>query len=528
MRNKSVLTNKIFGITIWALTLLVINNSVKMTNVMAGAGDDIIDASSFVESLDESKWNAPNADIEVKEGKLLFGKDSTRETRLITKRVCKKNDYHKELFHVEYEMNIKKISAGEQFFVGFGVDSIESYYDEPGNMLLTISNDRGLKVGLSSVDEDGKMVAFIKGKSIGSMGSRVHLSATADVNNQLVIKVNGSTIYNQKSPVELTGRVGLFQTGGCEVEIENLKIVFHRYDTPENTNVTEDFESGTMNVNALQSRMYSSCLYYPAGILVEEYEGSKVLMFRNAGNGYLGSEYQYSNFEMTFDIPYMLNKSILDENKEVLRPKTDGMIITFGGDVLDRMVNDAYKTTPGAILLERDKVSNMKGNQETYWFSTNDSLELKENQGYSVKITVIDTQVTVSIKRLGEKQYAEALSYKVGNFTPTGYIHIWTRNYGNFAIDNLRIINKDQNANLVELDYKEGFVKDVQDWEYESAEAPYLEESEDVKGEPIHWSHVLFAGEIIIGIIVVLVCLVITRRRKIASRIGKGENRHEK
>ena len=85
--------------------------------------------------------------------------------------------------------------------------------------------------------------------------------------------------------------------------------------------------------------------------------------------------------------------------------------------------------------------------------------------------------------------FTEILKYQISERTPTGYVHLWTTsNPANFAIDNLNIINKDQDPNLIEVDYSSALLVKPEDFAYEPLKYNFApEEDENVKGTFNHY-----------------------------------------
>lgn len=497
---------RIITVTVLALVLVITGGSLNTLRVSAGSSDIVVDNASFLEGLDTSKWNAPSGDIISENGKIEFPAESTGDTRLITKVPVAKSSQHDELFAANYSMVFQKLPQGEKFIAAFSLASIEAYYEESGNVELVFENNNGVKVSLVAYDQDGEAVTLVSPKNCGAtLGSNVKVSVSATTKGQLHVKVNNTEIYNKECPVDLAGRIGFLQTGNCKVDILSLKIASHKYDTPENTNIVEDFESGSINVNALTSKMTSSCNYFPAGIQVEEYNGSNVLMFRNANMGYFGTKHQYSNFEATFDVPYMLHTSILRENGTIRTPNHSAFIFTIG-DESDEYTTFGYDTAADALVFNSAKVYSMKGEKPSAVFSDKNFYDNKTTDAYSVKIRVVDTMLTVSMKALDATDYQEILSYKMGDTTPLGYIHIWSNGQANFAIDNFKITNLDKDGQVVEVEYKDGFVEGYEDWEYEPMEVVYLAQAD--KG--FNWT-MLMVYAAIGSVLMVAVSIVIVK-----------------
>ena len=493
-----------------AIAIVIVGLSLNAVDVSAGSSDIIIDKSTFKEELDATVWNNPSADLIVKDEKIIFSKDSTSETRLITANPIKASEYHNEFLNAEYTLKVKTLPKGEKFIVALGLTTLESYYAEAGNLELVFENNGGLKAGLIAYDEDGAEKILADAKSVGaSLGQNINIKVSVTTDMKATIRVNGATIFDEKAPMDLEGRVGFLQTGNCEVEISDIQMVSHAYDTPENVNISEDFEQGTINVNALTSEMLSSCGFYPSAIAVQEYNGSQVLMFNNAGIGYFGTLYQYSNFELTFDVPYFLYKNELREEGTIQKPANTGIVVGIADEMADYKAT-GYTTAADAIVFQADSLYNLKGTQVPVSFSDKNFADKEKNEGYSVKISVIDTMVTISMKALEGTKYQEIYSYKIGNATPPGYVHIWSMGQANFAIDNFTIVNKDQEGKTIDVDYQSGKMTGKEDYVYELAEDVYLE-ADTQSG--FNWA-MLMVYAAIAGVVVYGICLIIAKGKK--------------
>ena len=143
MKRKMIQIVKCVGATALALAIAV--SGELMTEVSAGSSNVVVDNASFAEKLDEKKWNAPNDDVLVQDGKIIFSNESSGETRLITKGAATATGYHQELFRADYTLQLKSISEGQKFLAAFGLETPESYYEESGNLELTFEDKGGLK-----------------------------------------------------------------------------------------------------------------------------------------------------------------------------------------------------------------------------------------------------------------------------------------------------------------------------------------------------------------------------------------------
>lgn len=508
---------KFLGAT--ALAIMIAISPLCLVEVSAGASDYMIDRSSFGEELDATTWNAPNGDVYAQDGKIIFDENTEDGTRLITSRAIRASKYNEELFRAEYTLKLDEFEDGSQFLVLFGLESLEAYYNEEDNLALTLENSNGLQASMVAFNDLGNAVAITEPKAVGSIGQELKISVQAGADNHLNLQVNGSTVFDGSAEQNLAGRLGFALTGMVQAQISDVTIVSHRYDNPENANIVEDFESGTMNVNTLNSLMRSSNGYFPTGLNVQDYNGNKVLMFQNVGTGYVATTYQYSNFEISFDMPYVLYRSYGRDDGTFLKTTNSGLVLSFGDDNSEA---DAlmYDYSPEAIVLSNTSISRLKAPEMTVnleeqhpsFYSEKDSV------GYSVKVRVEDANVTVYAKALASEEFTEVLSYSLNNVTPLGYIHIWSKETSNVAIDNLVITNLDRDPNLVEADYKEGFLPEVEDWKYEEFPVKYLPAQENTEDKGFNWTLVGII-EMVVGVVIAVASILyVSLKRKSAKK----------
>lgn len=513
-----------------ACAILIGSVQVGTLHVQAGSSDIVVNNTSFATELDSTTWNAPNADVNVENGKIVFSKDSTAETRLITRKGATKTEYYDELFNTSYTLKLSALPADQKFIVAYSLLTAESYAEENGNFEVVFTNNGGVKVSVRAFGDDGTEQVLVDKANCGiKVGSAFTMSVSATKDMKTKVVVNGKTVYHAVAPISMEGRMGFMQSGNCAAEIQTVNIVSHAYERPENANIVEDFEKGSMDKNTLTSIMTRNLGFFPAGIYVEEYNGSNVLMFNNVSQGFFGTRYQYSNFEVSFDIPYVLRKNIVDEDGNV-SALAHGNFVLGIGDESDVYSNYGYQQSAEALVISPDSISSFTHGKDgvSVQLAGKGYYDQQKNEGYSVKVSVVDTQIKVYVKALGATKYDEVLNYKVGQATPLGYVHIWSTGLSNFAIDNFKLTNLDKDANVLDLEYEAATIKPEADWEYKEREVVYLDEVLD-KGDKtateeqgFKWSMLLVYGGIA-GVVILATCTVVT----LTGKKKKEEQIHE-
>ena len=470
--------NKIVRCFAMLLSAILITGTFSVLQVSAGTSESVLDASTIQNDLDEALWNNPTGEVIAKNGAVLFPANSTNEARLITRRSANLNEGLETLVGVKANLQFKKLPKGKKFVVAFGLGNAESMLGEPGNIEIAFEKKGSLTATVTAYTKDGEAERILAETGCGS-ASGATVDAQISTDKKLKLLVNGKVLCNTTIPEDGEGRVGFLQTGSCQVTISDVEIHLYKYDAPENCNISEDFESGTYNANLLSSQeVHAAWADAPARACIEDYERNKVYMLYNVGATYIGTMHKYSNFEMSFDVPYLTRVQEEDEDGKLVRYKSDAIGVAFGNAGPD-FETWGFQSTGDMILFSQDSsISSYKSGHnakdENYLF-----FDQNCTKGFSIKVTVIDTIVTVYLKWMDETEFKQVNSYKLGNETPTGYIQIWTTGTGNFAIDNLNIVNKDFKPNLVELEYDSAAIEIPEDYVYQPMDRVYLPVEEE-------------------------------------------------
>lgn len=433
------------------------------TPVMAGLRTYDSNFTNSSGTINEVDWHSTDTHIVCKDRNLVIpAQSSTSDTKFVSKTLVTKTAAE-EMVRVESVLRLTELPEGKQFILAFGLSNIEASSGETGNVEIVFADEGGIVVSVIAYGEEGAQTLVEKQKCGISLGRDFALNAAISSDAAFSLKINGRNIYESKLMVSGTGRFGILQTGSCGAEFSKLNVICNYYDTPENVNIVEDFEDGEFNANVLCSCLYGSNAENatPSGCSIEEYNGSKVLMFRNAGLGWFGTLYQYSNFEVTFDIPYYLHEDVLDEEFNVLTPRSYTPCLGFG-EQDPRPYGEAYVKDTDLLLFGRDYCrSHMKKLFDVNYSEIgygDISGDISKNQGYSVKATMIDGTMTVQVKPLSGGVYKTVVTQKYEDFR-SGYIYIWSSGHDNFAIDNFTLTNLDEPSNLIEVEYKSSVIK---------------------------------------------------------------------
>ncbi len=500
------------------LSVVCLAFSVFPFTAWAGSSKTTIDDSSFAEKINNTVWNNPSGDVTSQDGKLIFPAESTADTRLISKTAVSKSDVTDEMLHAAFQLDALQIPEGETFLFACGLRSIESLPGEKGNIELYFAKDGGIQAGVNVYETSEAPTVLAEPKAVS--GNSISVEMTLTASQKLTVKVNSTTLYDGQIAVTGEGRVGFLQSGGCYAEVSAVKIEIFSYNTPENANVSESFDNGTMDTSLLSCAMIKDFGYYPCRISVDEYEGNNVMLFKNSGLGYIGTKYQYSNFELTFDVPYIQRTEVYSEDFQLLTPKSSWFGISFGDEYMDATWYDYDYKSPYMIYFDEwSQIIDFKNNFKILasLAETDHAFFAEgEDRGFSVRFAVIDAHVQIGIKWLDEEAFTTVCEYDIANGqTPTGYIHIWGSEPNNFAIDNIVITNMDKNPQLIETEYRAGTVTVPEDHSYEKAEMVFKNAGSATENpdKGFNW-YLLIPCAGGVSVLCVLISLAVAKKRK--------------
>jgi len=490
------------------MVLVLLGTIVPVAQVDAGAKTTTIDGSSF---KNDGEWNNLKDHVTVDGERLIFPTDSTEKTGFICKAVIRGDDFFSSLAIVECNLQLKTLPSEQSFVLAFGLPGIEAKLGNRGNVEVTFSNDNGIKVSVVAYEKAGTPVTVCSPKAAGmSLGTNAKIRAEITTDGKILVSVNGRNVCSGALPVSGEGRVGFLQTGGCAAEVSNFKMETYQYYRPENSNIDEGFDEGSLNISVLMGRSISGNKTFT----FEKYKDNPVLMFRSVGQTFLGTQAQYSNFEMTFDVPYMTMKSSTDENGEPL-DGTGTIGISFGSEKTSA-ANKGYEKAIDMVTFGSGTVYSYKNKdkffaENPYW---------TEGKPFSLQVIVKDCTVTVGAKWMNEKNYHTLFNYNILNRDVTGYVHFWVVDRANLAIDNLKITNLDHKPTLVEKEFVSGLIERPDDWVYEPFERVYASETQETEEERTFSWYLLIPTTALIGLLALVTTDAVIRLRKKKKKEG--------
>ena len=214
-------------------------------------------------------------------------------------------------------------------------------------------------------------------------------------------------------------------------------------------------------------------------------------------------------------MPYLQTVTEWNAEGEDVTPSSSEFMIGWGFPEMDPPSAADYMLAEQAVTFRTDSTVVPDGYEDLMVAPENYPFFKPGNErGVSIKLSVIDAQVIISMKWIEETQWTEVLKYNTGTKTPLGYVQLWALTPGNFAIDNLKIVNKDAKPNLLAVDTEHFYLNKAEDYEYAEAENVYKDLVPEE--ETFNW-YVLIpatAGVCIVAFAGIFGVVTIKRRKK--------------
>ncbi len=451
---------------LYRLTILIIlifaAGILSPVSARAGRSVQISEPVSADGSLNQTEWYFADSTIEsvlLKEaageesavyGLSIPSSEAAGDIGFISKIVSDSNEMVEEMTGVEAVLTFTDTAGGGRAVLAFGLSSIEANSGAEGNVEIVFEIGSDTKAGVTAYT-GGEAVVLAQSAPCGiEEGKSFAVSASITPAGVMTVDVNGRRICSSQLPVSGKGRFGVLRSGSAGILVSELKYRCSFYDTPENTNIDEDFERGDLNINEL----YAASRYNgldPSYIRIEDWDGNKVLRFRNCGLAHVGTVYNYSNFEISFDIPYFLNENVYDEDGTLIGKPSSNIGVSFGSGV-EHPEGYTYVHDVDMIVICPDRLYSYS--RKTWRTSLADVglNDLEKNEGYSFKLTVIDGHSVCQVKRVDSQDWITVgeCDYESQR---SGHIFIWSTGNSDCTIDNLKITNLDEGARLIDAGF---------------------------------------------------------------------------
>lgn len=502
-REKKMMKRKKIGVMAGVIALLI---ALFTPCFVADAGKSPIDFgdNEINGTIDAAKWNlTQQVERDTKESKtaIFFSERSGADDRAIN-RVQLQNasnyglaDFFKletTFLPVDFTDTFTAYENGVRFGVTFGLSTSGKALGEKGSSYVFVEYSGGkYYLGLAVYNETNVPTEVKKTAADGVIENGKETSLIIDVKTSGKIDVKAKIaggeyrdMFSAENAVKAeNGYWGFAQTATFPVRISYFDMYSVGYLKPTNVNVYETFDKN--NYNALTLYSESGKSYVSGNALTV---ADKKLVFRNAGDAYISTKFEYSNVEYAFEITDMLRKGYTAENGNYI-PENASFGVMFGVEKYRELnseyamsvsfrheVDGAEDNTVIDLQVGKDIVKSVTLDKKyNIW-----NEETVAGRSVCVRILVIDGKVTVSLRYSGAVGFATVMNYDVG-YSPLGYIRLYsdgkTTNNGvysvlaNMSVDNLQITNYDQDGNVISSEFRSNV------WRHENFE--YVDEWND-------------------------------------------------
>lgn len=388
---------------------------------------------------------------------------------------------------------LTQLQGDKQFGVMFGIarlDSMPKYEESAWLYFENNEQNNGFVYGLNTYSETGEETVLIEKTALAD-GVDITVSIEQFYDKDLSICVDGGETKNFENIT--IGHIGFGQDGAytdsqnfIDVTLTSFE-VRNRFDvSPENTNLVIDGSLGEINEE--------EC--YVRGSVIFNEDGS--FSFYDAGHTtVLVTRYQYSNFQIDFDIVDMQRTPEFASDGTLLRTASQYFALAFG---LDTDTPQNIKSYQDAVsykdscwtqftgdVYENPAVPSSKTRISYGDFSNRKGGYLPENyqlwnphfdgRTANLRISVIDGIYTFQIKWEDEEEFYTAFMVDLG-YMPVGHIVFSGGSVNqaammtNVTIDNFKITNMDREPNLIEVGYKGSALDNPGDYEWTDTRNP--------------------------------------------------------
>ncbi|MBQ9482308.1 MAG: hypothetical protein IJU84_09100 [Clostridia bacterium] len=406
-----------------------------------------------------------------------------------------------ECLYVTIGMSIKSLLEGRKFGFVFGSPALLGNIDAAGTTFLWFENSgNGFNYGLKRFGTGGESVLVSESYISSDTASELAIEIAVSGGGRINFNLNGEPVYSSSKDGEVSaeGYLGFAQDGKkslssnekTEIYITDLNIVNRFYNRPENPLVVRADFSGNM-FNTEEWHLQSKASVPNGGIFVDD----GALRFDGSGqNGFFGTNYQYSNFVLEYDL-FDVKTTVTTENDGWVNGVSYWQGVEFG---IDGDISATSSRNEGIHYLVYfstgiDNATGERTSDDTKmgfiakgkYITTSVALPDKYSmfkEGFEgkvrVRLSVIDGKMKVSLKLVEEYGYTDIFSYEFANgYTPFGYVSLHGEGnqftpgrqyYGAsyFTLDNIQIVNYDKKPNTVKIGFESNIVEPTKDYPY--------------------------------------------------------------
>ena len=453
----------VFALAIFGATEINVNKALAGT----------MDLEDVQGTLNTKEW-VVDRNVTVKNGTINFAKNSLRDARFLS-RTKIYADFDGSTFDISATLAVSEMTAGKRFGIGVGFGRLSYIVGDSNTTYIYVEKKgNGFAAGVCSYDEDKNVTEHLQNK-VTLSGSEWAFEVKGLYPNVLEVKINGEPIFNGAVAADgISGYYGFMETGASNDEqysigsVSSLSVNNHFYDRPENVNINDDFSDDFINMSVWS--LYNDAPYLK-GVAAD---GSQ-LRFIDCNQSSVTTRYEYSNFEMSFDVPYVQREPLYNANGTLKTAVCNWIGVICGINASDATAvlgaDRIITNNPDSCFLSFKGNYDNKGNtlggsyvlfgyasgRTTYVLPDNYDIWNIANEGRTLNVafSCIDGVYSLGIKWDDEAEYYHVFTkeYKLkrGYITFLGYGVGQTDNVikANFALDNIKITNRDYQGDVL-------------------------------------------------------------------------------
>ncbi len=466
--------------------------------IQADAGfmyKEILSSSDFSgTAVNENEWRT-EGEVALQSGALVLtaaadeGSSALYRTQLSCESV-------KDSFVFESRITVNQLAGEKRGGILLGAERIRYTVGDVNTTFVYVANtSNGMGVGIAAYDENGDKTELLASPVSVNTTYSMKIVGTG---NSLQLFVNGSEVYNQAFEGVLGGYFGFATTeeGGDDaalsIAFSNVNVVNDYYDVPQNTNIYETFDDNSLNTGIWH-------LAHNAPYLAGAAEANGRWRCIDDNGSTLTTKYKYSNFDLSFDIPWVKRTTEYYDSGKVSSPacswfgfffgidESDYSNISYADQILGKKNGDCY-----TLRINPNMVNGVPSGTTSIMFGRvlsgaskydlpkqYDLFDLDhEGRTFQVRFSCKDDVFALEVKWADETEWYHV--FTVENSMVTGYISFTSYgsgannsvHKGNMEWDNIVITNRDYNGNVIQVEKESEDLANPGDYGYADAKDP--------------------------------------------------------
>ncbi len=461
--------------------------------IIADAGSitvDVLDNSFLKQAVFTAADWKEDGDIVLEGGKAVFTALSQEEATLLYRTEVALNEDN-DSFVLETKIGVNEIDSNRRFGIAFGFDRIRyTVGDENTTFAYVTKGANGNVFGLCHYNDDCEKTELMESYALSGQEWTVKIVAKK---NSVQIFVDGVSVFDGEIGGYAGGYFGISATAEIgattKAYVSDMKVTNDYYDLPETPNIYDTFEDESLNTAIWN-------LYNDAPYLAGVAETGGRLRFIDSNGSTVTTKYRYSNFEMSFDVPWVKRTVEYLPDGNMKSPATSWFGVFCGIDLDDysgvSTVDKLISNNESYFLSFSSDVSNGVPSGNTTVLFGPDSSRVRyplpeshnlwnldnEGRNFNVKFTCVDGVYNLDVKWEDETEwyhvFTKNYTMKSGYISFTGYGNGGNTSVykANFDLDNIKITNRDYNGKVIDVGVSSNNIPNPGDFGYADSKDP--------------------------------------------------------